>query len=96
MVKFKYRLPYGRQRLMKDWIKALRSGKYKQCQCFAINTKGESCAIGVLGIVACDNPHNGYEVCKKFLKIPYHLVCSRNDQDQTFSQIADWLERDYL
>lgn len=96
MLKFKYRLPYGRQRLMKDWIKALRSGKYEQGKFLTLSYDGKSCAIGVLGIVACGVPGDGYDICNEFLKIPHYLVCTKNDTEQSFSEIADWLERDYL
>ena len=55
----------------KEWVAALRSGKYKQCRCVLNNTVEDSfCTIGV----ACELAHNKGLLAKELpssLHVPY-------------------------
>lgn len=42
------------KRMKKDWLRALRSGRYKQTQSVLCNEMGEMCCLGVLYDVAVD------------------------------------------
>lgn len=75
-------------KLKADWIAALRSGEFKQCQYMLSNTRGEHCALGVLQRIAPTT--HIYRLVSTEL---WQSCADLNDIKQlSFPQIADWLE----
>lgn len=89
--------------LKKEWIAALRSGKYKQGRGSLYDDINNTyCCLGVLGVCAQlpleTLSHRGY--LREFGK-EYHLLCcstqsllaTRNDVGHSFEAIADYIEK---
>lgn len=91
---------------MKKWVKALRSGKYKQGRSFLKREDGTYCCLGVLTEV-CGEPLSPSReavlkegtMVKSGIKTAhgrvegYTALDHQNDtQKKTFSQIADFIE----
>lgn len=96
-MKLRYKLPGGRKRLLRDWIAALRSGKYKQVVGSA-EKDGGYCAIGLLSYVAHGDTKFPYRTSRTLVGIDNtSAVVTMNDSRRlTFRQIADWLEIQYV
>lgn len=91
---------------MKKWVKALRSGKYKQGKSFLKREDGTYCCLGVLTEV-CGEPlfpcreavlkegtmvKSGIKTAHGWVE-GYTALDHQNDtQKKTFSQIADFIE----
>jgi hypothetical protein len=89
---------------IKKWIKALRSGKWKQSRGAFRGTKGGYCCLAVadevLGIGARPGTMGGREldVCRHLCILEYRAKLIRlNDlSHRSFSYIADWIEKNIL
>lgn len=90
------------KKLKQKWIKALRSGEFKQCtgQLKAPKVK-EYCCLGVLCNIAKDtrNIESRGGLLKRQLKafdLPAEkenmLICMNDYQGLDFNTIADWIE----
>jgi hypothetical protein len=91
------------QKVKTEWVRALRSGEYKQhygslCD-DAINNLEEAksfCCIGVLGKIT--RPENFWYTSgvTKYFNLPNTtvntLVDMNDSQKKSFSKIADWIE----
>lgn len=88
----------------KKWLKALRSGKYKQGQGL-LKEHGEYCCLGVACVVAGRKrlanlgmiPDSEMRV-PKFLrgteaKVPNKLITLNDDKRWDFKKIATWIEK---
>lgn len=84
------------------WVKALRSGKYKQCSGF-LEQHGHMCCLGVLVHVQGENVAGWRkknmsmlpeEFAAGLLKPEMMELAARNDSGQEFSKIADHIEAD--
>lgn len=89
------------------WIKALRSGKYKQSRegrlYYPLNNS--YCCLGVANEVCRLNEENAYYLTKKFKLLglrdnkgsdsPYHSLAGRNDFGTSFCYLADLIEEHY-
>jgi hypothetical protein len=85
------------------WVKALRSGKYRQAQDVLRSDSGAYCCLGVLRSVM----HKGSSLKKgdeeylhpdhkKEAGLSYKQqgqLATMNDEGKTFSQIADYIEK---
>lgn len=85
-------------KIKKQWIKALRSGKYKQTR-GRLKGDGGFCCLGVL----CDvlGEHMNYEVAKDHgvtldeIEILYGMndgTLHHHHRKHSFPEIADWIE----
>lgn len=104
------------KKIKAKWLRALRSGKFKQGKgtlCQKTDAGYEFCCLGVLAHIAIDEPwrriggrftfkgNEGYttifgdEVAQKFgLSVMAHNSLTRmNDDGQSFSEIANWIEK---
>lgn len=92
----------------KKWIKALRSGEYKQAQGF-LEHKGHFCCLGVLDNLYpkmnLSGGHEGY--LDNFFKIglnsssgylieSHWSLAELNDNGYTFDEIADVIQIEYV
>lgn len=81
--------------LKKEWVKALRSGEYKQCQGNLHGATGTHCCLGVLDVIVKakePNTRNG-PLLKAFYKIDWGTFIRMNDDEgKSFNEIADWIE----
>lgn len=96
------------QKLKKEWIDALKSGKYKQGQYTLRNRNDEYCCLGVLADV-CDNTgwsryadiwlHSNSGGSSAYLSISdldmqtQLVLTEMNDSRKDFLEIADWIEK---
>ncbi len=95
--------------LVTEWVKALRSGKYKQGE-GSLRYEGKHCCLGVLCEVAnipvCDVEHDNdsdknsaaYTEIREMLiqaGISPSKLIGMNDVGEDFLQIADEIERTY-
>ena len=87
------------KKLKTKWVKALRSGKYKQGRLGLYNSESRGyCCLGVLASVVSgkrgsNGVYNiGYDPYEKVGKSP-DLVSLNDDKKQSFSEIADWIEQ---
>lgn len=90
------------QELKKQWVDALRSGKYSQCT--GTLTDGEGyCCLGVLATIRGRLDDDGYctDMCEDGdVDVPPEWVDARNPrlihlndtQGASFNEIADWIE----
>ena len=89
--------------IKKLWIKALRSGKYKQIMDTLRNNKGY-CCLGVLRSVMKPGDHHSFGNENSLLTTQQRnkaglrkntcvYLANKNDEGLTFSQIADYIER---
>jgi hypothetical protein len=88
--------------MVRKWVKALRSGKYKKAR-GGLKVEGGYCCLGVLNKV-CGLGDSGHRPC---LSIPVsekiglgvneqcHLI-EMNDGKRSFNYIANYLERKFL
>lgn len=92
----------------KKWVKALRSGKYKQAKEVLCAGRGNYCCLGVLGRVAGVKAKDlmGATVLRDFPEVMhfvglstdnggFHLgraLSSENDRGKSFAEIADIIE----
>jgi hypothetical protein len=83
------------------WIKALRSGRYKQTKCFAgemLNNKEYNCCLGVLARIShCKWPRIGntdqIPLPEKILANHIQMKLSGfNDAGWSFKEIANFIE----
>lgn len=85
----------------KKWVKALRSGEYRQGQGQLINITSAGnvnyCCLGVACSIGITKPlKSGEEVVKKsFLSLvdQRQLVVMNDEQRMSFKQIADYIEK---
>lgn len=84
-----------------EWLAALRSGKYEQARSMLYNGKGY-CCIGVLcSIQGADDADLRNERTSQAIpgmeaglsRDEMELLAGRNDNRDTFEQIADFIER---
>jgi len=61
--------------LMKKWVKALRSGKYKQGKQVLQNAKGEFCCLGVLADILGQETRGSEASCVITYEFPKELEC---------------------
>lgn len=89
------------KKLAARWVKALRSGRYRQCRIMAQNSDGHNCCLGVLGRIlrvkglvynSCNCPLPSTIVSES---IQIHFA-SMNDNGKSFKQIADAIETELL
>ena len=78
------------EKQVKDWVKALRSGKYRQCFGIIAESDGSVCALGVkCKVLGEDNM--GYE--RNLRRWFVIFVENMNDKAKlSFPEIADWIE----
>jgi hypothetical protein len=90
--------------LKSKWVRALRSGKFKQCRDVLFDSKsGGYCCLGVLtkvagikiGVDVSDSCFPGYGWFTRAVGSDYDMLTSMNDEGRTFSEIADRIERDF-
>lgn len=79
------------------WIKALRSGRYKQCKMVTQDGNGHNCCLGVLGrIIHQKNLINNLSTTPLPDKILNWSIqttlCNQNDNGRSFKEIADYIE----
>ena len=97
--------------LLKRWVKALRSGKYEQgrsvlCDRDIVSSGVRYCCLGVLrdiepSIEVHPMHRNGL---LSYASLQQHMggdidqrdLAERNDNDWTFPEIADFIEKKYL
>lgn len=85
------------KKLKTKWIKALRSGKYKQCRTILTDGKGY-CCIGVLGEISGD-VDQGYDIASaQFGDKNSAFLQDMNDggrgmKKHGFKAIATWIEK---
>lgn len=87
-----------------EWVKALRSGEYRQCRGKRHDKKGRHCAVGVLEVVykslTGEDLRGIYEYADKLsgidpldeLTYSLHSVDELNDNGKSFKEIADYIE----
>jgi hypothetical protein len=91
------------QSVKEEWVRALRSGEYRQVK-GVLHRDGGYCALGVLCSIAVD--HGIVPCVPEDTELPYPAhdwadilsteeaeVASMNDAGETFGSIADWIER---
>ncbi len=84
---------------IKRWVKALRSGKYKQHRggYNCIGPRGKSfCCLGVAGELGFG--YREFEVCDKMGILDHQsdLIRLNDRAHYSFSKIADWVEKNIL
>jgi hypothetical protein len=83
--------------LKAKWVKALRSGKYRQGKQVLLNEDGEErsyCCLGVLCAVAFKELDAGsYTWLNRVTRDYSPFVRMNDDEDKTFPEIADYIER---
>jgi len=85
-----------KSQLKADWLKALRSGKYRQIT-GSVNGGGGYCCIGVGGKIAGAERYEWTTMVAAeaigLTKAQMEKLVVMNDQDmKSFGQIADWIE----
>ncbi len=86
--------------LNRQWIKALRSGKYKQGR-NNLHSHNTYCCLGVLqdtADVECTNTdflqgENGRSCVKGLTSEKQMRLAEMNDSGKNFQEIADWIEK---
>ena len=85
----------------KKWVKALRSGKYKQQREGFLKKDGAYCCLGVACSIKVTKPFNnesmslsGFTSCR-FLPedIQEKLQLMNDKKGKSFEQIANWIEK---
>lgn len=87
------------QKIKKEWVKALRSGEYKQGR-GRLKCGDEYCCLGVLGRVIkidendlCRGMLDVKEMCKIGLSAwDAGYLAQANDEGRSFAKIADYIE----
>lgn len=88
------------KKLKAKWVKALRSGKYKQGM-QALYQEGSYCCLGVLSCIATGkrgragaySAKGGYDLADKVLgDAKSQRLQTMNDGGCTFTEIADYIE----
>lgn len=85
------------KKLKAKWVKALRSGKYKQCTSELYDSEArEYCCLGVLCVVAKLEPDaNAYTKLDRLVGSYSPFVRMNDDLGKSFSEIADHIEKEY-
>ena len=83
------------------WVKALRSGEYKQCT-MSYARGGAYCCLGVLAVITNGPNLRPLEFAQLFINGPLEkmvpaevqspLVSMNDDERRTFPEIADYIE----
>jgi len=92
------------EKIKKEWIKALRSGKYKQGT-GKLQKESRYCCLGVLQVITglkvgsstlLAKQHFDSNSCVKGLPIKtQHTLAEYNDGGYSFAQIADFIENGF-
>ena len=92
------------KKLKAKWVKALRSGKYKQAKYVFLEADGNMSCLGVLADI-CGIPRSAMIVntsleargkLKPLGVLPIVIrktLSNKNDDGESFLQIADWIEQ---
>jgi hypothetical protein len=91
-------------KLKAAWVKALRSGKYRQAK-LALRKEGAFCCLGVLcrvaripiarnGTTVSESVGGDYRPIAVILggQTMNHLMCLNDSSDKSFPEIADYIE----
>jgi hypothetical protein len=75
-----------------EFIQALRSGQYEQCNEVMKNDAGQRCALGVFHAISGDPDVNDFRASDIFPAKVFSKIALLNDIGKTFNEIADLLE----
>lgn len=81
-------------KLKAEWVKALRSGEYEQCN-GSLTSRGKYCCLGVLNRVAKRRMNYDFARVAEIGFGPQteNVLVSMNDkQNKSFPEIADYIE----
>jgi hypothetical protein len=83
------------------WIKALRSGKYKQGVGALKTESGKYCCLGVLSYCVDNNKPSNFSILYDAKRDKYgltykvrHKLVEMNDGGKSFKEIATWIENE--
>ncbi len=97
------------KKLKAKWVKALRSGKYRQAQEVMRSEEGGYCCLGVLRSIMHPGSHRKMKdiiggsdidmLCKEhqseagLTKRNQSVLAAKNDRGETFAKIADYIAK---